>query len=65
MQVIYTCLVIVFFITGTVFGYVIGKNGFVQIGTAVPPEEKERKLSEEEQLANMMNYDGKVRKEKT
>ena len=59
MEVIFSCLVIVFFIIGTVFGFWIGKNGYVRIGTAKPEEEKEKKLTAEQQLVNMMNYDGK------
>jgi len=64
MQMIGACLIIVFFITGTVFGYIIGKNGYVQIGSGEIPQEKEKKLSAEEQFANMMMYDGKVKKDK-
>ena len=58
MEVIFCCLVIVMFITGTIFGYFIGKNGYVQIGGAVRQQEEEKKLTVEEQMANMMNYDG-------
>ena len=58
MAMVCASLVIVFFITGTVFGYVIGKNGYIQIGG---PEKvvEEKKLTAEEQLANLMNYEGK------
>ena len=59
MQVIYTCLVILMFITGTGFGYVIGKNGYVQIGGKTEKAEKPVKKTVEQQLDEMMNYDGK------
>lgn len=63
MQVIYSCLVIAMFIAGTVFGFVIGKNGFVQINLPdATVEQKPAKKTVEQQLEDMMNYDGKVRK---
>ena len=63
MQVIYSCLVIVMFMAGTVFGFVIGKNGFVQINLPdATVERKPAKKTVEQQLEDMMNYDGKVRK---
>ena len=63
MQVIYSCLVIVMFMAGTVFGFVIGKNGFVQINLPdATVEQKPAKKTVEQQLEDMMNYDGKVRK---
>lgn len=59
MQVIYSCLVIVFFIIGTGFGYCIGKNGFIQIGSgSMPAAEKNSKKTVEEQLEDLMRYDG-------
>ena len=58
MAMICASLIIVFFIAGTIFGYVIGKNGCIQIGAVVQPAE-EKKLTPEEQLANLMNYEGK------
>ena len=64
MQVIYTCLVLLMFITGTVFGYVIGKNGYIQIGGRKDEPEKTQKKTVEQQLDEMMNYDGKSRKER-
>lgn len=65
MQVIYSCLVVIFFIIGTGFGYVIGKNGFVQIGRAEKPKvEEKKKKTVEEQVEEMMQYDGKNRKDK-
>lgn len=72
MQVIYSCLVITMFMAGTVFGFVIGKNGFVQINlpdatverkpAKKTVERKPAKKTVEQQLEDMMNYDGKVRK---
>lgn len=63
MQVIYSCLVITMFMAGTVFGFVIGKNGFVQINLPdATVEQKPAKKTVEQQLEDMMNYDGKVRK---
>lgn len=65
MQVIYSCLVVIFFIIGTGFGYVIGKNGFVQIGRVEKPKvEEKKKKTVEEQVEEMMQYDGKNRKDK-
>lgn len=66
MQVIYTCLVIVMFIAGTIFGYCIGKNGAVVIGsgTGSAKADEQQKKSVEQQLEEMMSYDGKIRKDK-
>ena len=66
MQVIYTSLVIVFFIIGTGFGYCIGKNGAVVINRteAVKTENPTNKKTVEQQWEDMMNYDGNARKDK-
>lgn len=64
MQVIYSCLVIAMFLMGAVFGYIIGKNGFIQIGSgAVAEAEKEDKKTVEQQWADLMRYDGTVVKQ--